>query len=80
VPRDDSPGLDRYQGCHIKNKKENNMRKKIKKLCEALHDGEIRTGIYVKTIGYKYVTLIDTWGNTTQEKISLENFYEKYWK
>lgn len=38
-------------------------------------ENQIATGVYVKKVGYKYVTVVNTWGTTTTEKIPIEVFY-----
>jgi hypothetical protein len=41
-------------------------------------DGQVSPGIYIKTIGRKYVTLLNTWGTTTIEKVDIDEFYDNY--
>lgn len=50
------------------------IRKELNSFINGLNGREISAGVYVKTIGYKYLTLVNTWGATTAEKIPLEYF------
>ena len=50
----------------------------IKEKFAAIPEKQVSTGVYIKTTGYKYVTLIDTWGTTTLEKVGIEEFYNEY--
>lgn len=36
---------------------------------------QISAGIYLKSVGNKYVTILNTWGTTRVEKIPIEDFY-----
>ena len=54
------------------------LRKKIKDFLANKPDWEVFVGIYVKTIGTKYVHIVNTWGTTTVSKIPLKEFYDMY--
>ena len=44
----------------------------------AIPEQEVSTGVFIKTVGYKYVTLLNIWGTTSIEKVDIEEFYENY--
>jgi hypothetical protein len=50
------------------------IRKCLKEKLEGIPNKEISAGVYVKTVGTKYLTIINTWETTTQEKIHLSEF------
>ena len=50
----------------------------IKEKYSAIPDKRVSTGIYIRSIGSKYITLVNTWGNTTLEKVEIDEFYENY--
>jgi hypothetical protein len=54
----------------------NEMRKEIKEKYSAIPEKQISSGIYLHTIGRKYVTIINTWNRTKFEKIALDDFYD----
>lgn len=54
------------------------MKQKINDKMESLPGKEIRPGINVEKIGYKYVTVLDIWDETTIEKIDIADFYNQY--
>lgn len=56
------------------------MAKAIKEKFAAIPEKQVSTGVYIKTIGRKYVTLVNTWGNTTLEKVDIEEFYNEHCK
>lgn len=59
------------------------IRKSIKNYVGSLPDREISTGMYIHTIGYKWVTIVSAWENESGYKISLEEFFEDmpdFWK
>ena len=45
---------------------------------DAIPNAQVSTGVYLKTVGRKYVTLVDTWGTTSTKKIEIEEFYDEY--
>lgn len=49
-------------------------RKEIKEYYAGIPKREVSPGIYLKTIGYKYLTLLSTWGNTHYIKTCLHCF------
>ena len=50
----------------------------IKEKYSAIPDKQVSTGIYIHTIGRKYITLVNAWGKTTFEKVDIDEFYENY--
>ncbi len=56
------------------------MAKAIKEKFAAIPEKQVSTGVYIKTIGRKYVTLVNTWGYTTLEKVDIEEFYNEHCK
>lgn len=56
------------------------MAAEIKEKYAAIPEKQVSTGIYIKLVGRKYVTLLNTWDTTTIEKIEISEFYENYVK
>jgi ribosomal protein L9 len=54
------------------------MAKAIEEKYAAIPEKQVSAGIYIKTIGRKYVTLVNTWGVTTLVKIDIEEFYNSH--
>jgi len=54
------------------------MKQAIKDKYAAIPDGQISTGIYLHTIGRKYVTVMNTHNATKLEKIEIDDFYAKH--
>jgi hypothetical protein len=54
------------------------MRKQIKDKYSAIPEQQVTPGIYIKTVGSKYVTLLNTWGITHFNKIEISEFYESH--
>ena len=54
------------------------MAKAIKEKFAAIPEKQVKTGIYIKTIGRKYVTLVNTWGITSLERIGIKEFYNEH--
>lgn len=52
------------------------MREELIAKYAAIPEREIITGVYVHTIGSKYVTILDTWGGSTLRKELIKDFYE----
>jgi len=50
----------------------------IKEKYSAIPENQVSAGIYIKTIGRKYVTILNTWGVTKIEKVEIDTFYENY--
>ena len=50
----------------------------IKEKYNAIPEKQVSAGIYIHTIGRKYVTLLNTWGKTTLEKVEINEFYENH--
>ncbi len=51
------------------------VKKEIKERMAAIPGNEISTGIIVKTVGTKWVTILNIHGGTSEQKISLQDFY-----
>jgi hypothetical protein len=51
------------------------MAKAIKEKFDAIPDRQVSTGIYIKKIGSRYVTLLNIWGTSTLKKVEIEDFY-----
>jgi hypothetical protein len=58
--------------------KRSKMRKAVQEWAASRPDQEISTGKYVGRIGYKYVTVTNTWDIQTSYKVPLEDFYIKH--
>ena len=56
------------------------MAAKIEEKYAAIPEKQVSPGIYIKLVGRKYVTLLNTWGTTRIEQIELSEFYENYVK
>ena len=56
------------------------MAAEIKEKYAAIPEKQVSPGIYIKMVGRKYVTLLNTWGTTKIEQIELSEFYENYVK
>jgi len=54
------------------------MKKEIADKYAAIQNAEVYTGGYLKTIGRKYITIVDTWETTSLIKMEIESFYRKY--
>ena len=54
------------------------MKKEIKNKYDAIPERQISTGVYLHTVGRKYITIMDTWEKTTLKKIKIEDFYREY--
>ena len=54
------------------------IRQEIIEKYNAIPEQEVSTGVFIKTVGYKYVTLLNIWGTTSIEKVDIEEFYENY--
>ena len=50
----------------------------IKEKYSAIPEKQVRAGIYIKSVGTKYVTLLNTWGTVTIEKVEIDEFYENH--
>lgn len=44
----------------------------------AIPNRQVSPGIYIKSVGRKYVTLLNTWDTTRLVKVSIEKFYENH--
>lgn len=58
------------------NKKQ--MKQAIKDKYATAPEWQVKPGIYIHTIGNKYITLLNTWDETSLEKLSIEKFYKNY--
>jgi len=54
------------------------MKQEIKDKYAARPEGQITTGIYLHSIGRKYVTILNTWGTSKLTKEPIEDFYAEY--
>jgi len=54
------------------------LRKSIKSWIDGKPGQEFSTGLYLKTVGYKFVTYINTWDETTVEKMDIDDFFDEY--
>jgi hypothetical protein len=54
------------------------MRKEIEEYYASIPEAQVDTGIYLDKVGYKYVYLLDTWYETSIEKVELEEFYNEH--
>ena len=39
---------------------------------------QVSPGVYIHSIGRKYVTLLNTWGTTHFVKVEIEEFYQNF--
>jgi hypothetical protein len=53
-------------------------REEIREKYNSIPEGQVSVGIYLKSVGSKFVTLLNTWDTTTIEKIDIDDFYENY--
>ena len=53
------------------------MKTEIRNLAERTPDRQFRTGYLLKTVGTKFITIIDLY-NSSLEKIEILAFYNKY--
>ena len=53
-------------------------RKQIKSYLAGIPEQQIATGIYVKSVGTKYVHIVNTWEPTSSYKITLKEFHTEY--
>lgn len=53
-------------------------RAKINDFIGTIPEAQIEVGQYVKTVGTKYVSIIDTWDTTTIERVTLDDFIRQY--
>jgi hypothetical protein len=54
------------------------MKNEIAERYNAIPEKQVTVGIYIKTIGRKFITLLNTWGDTSVEKIEISDFYENH--
>ncbi len=54
------------------------MRQAIKDKYSSVPEKQVETGVYIKSIGIKYVTLINTWGTTNTEQHTISDFYNNH--
>ena len=54
------------------------LRNQIIERLAAIPERQVSPGVYVKSIGYKYVHVINTWEKTRVEKMTLQEFAEYY--
>ena len=47
----------------------------IKAYYAGIPEKQVSAGVYLKSVGTKYVTLINTWGATTIKKVPIDDFY-----
>jgi len=51
------------------------MKREISRKYESVPERQVSPGIYIHTIGRKYITLLNTWDHTRFEHILIEDFY-----
>lgn len=51
------------------------MKQAIKDKYEAIPDMEVSTGVYLKTIGRKFITTVNIWDSATTERQPIAEFY-----
>ena len=56
------------------------MAAKIEEKYAAIPEKQISAGIYLKSVGRKYVTVINIWLRTWEDKIDISEFYDNYVK
>ena len=54
------------------------MKSEIIEKYEAIPERQVSPGIYLRSVGSKYVTLLNTWGITHFDKVGIEEFYRNY--
>ena len=54
------------------------MREKIIEKYDNIPKKQIATGVFIKTIGIKYITLIDCWNAISIRQILIEDFYKEH--
>lgn len=54
------------------------MKYEIAEKYSAIPEKQVSTGIYLKSVGKKYVTLLNTWERTRLDKIEITEFYQNY--
>ena len=54
------------------------MRQEIIDKYTAIPESQVSAGVYIKTVGYKYVTLLNTWDTTTLDRVEIDDFYNDY--
>lgn len=54
------------------------MKDAIRSKYEGIPEKQISAGVYLHTIGRKYITVMNTWNGTKLEKIEIEDFYHDY--
>jgi hypothetical protein len=54
------------------------MAKEIRGKYEGVPEMQVSAGIYIHTIGRKYVTLLNTWETTRFVKVEIEEFYNNF--
>jgi hypothetical protein len=55
-----------------------NIRKEIKETVMGWPNWEVSTGLLVDKVGNKYVRIINCWGNGSNFKITLDDFYHTF--
>ena len=50
----------------------------IKEKYSTIPKKQVRAGLYIKSVGTKYVTLLNTWGDVTLEKVKIGEFYKNH--
>lgn len=50
----------------------------IKEKYSSVPEQQVLPGIYIDSIGRKYVTILNTWGATKLEKVEIDEFYENH--
>ncbi len=55
------------------------QRAEIKKHYESIPEQQVSPGVYLQTVGYKYITLLSTWDKTHEIKTCLDCFEAGQW-
>jgi hypothetical protein len=55
----------------------NQMKTEIRDKYNGIPDKQVSPGIYLHSVGRKYVTLINKWGYGKTEKLSIHEFYAR---
>jgi hypothetical protein len=50
----------------------------IKEKYNSVPEKQVATGIYLKSVGRRYVYLLNTWNVTSIDKVEIDGFYDNY--
>jgi len=54
------------------------IKQEIKDKYAAIPEAQIAPGMFLDTIGYKYITILDIHETTTKTKVEIVDFYDQY--